>query len=118
MKQDLVAILHDWGFTLFGGFLGAIVSLAYMPGLTWREQVAATLAGGFTASFVCWALQDWLHLSSAVAGGLSFVVGLVAFRATPSLVKAVADSFARVPDVVGQLGQALADRIRTFGGKS
>ncbi|PZR37171.1 hypothetical protein [Caulobacter segnis] len=118
MKQDLAAVVHDFGFILVSGFLGAIVSLAYMPGLTWRQQIAATLAGGFTASFVCWALQDWLHLSAAVAGGLSFVVGLVAFRATPSLVKAVADSFARIPDVVAQLGQALAERIRTFGGKA
>lgn len=118
MKQDLAAAFHDFGFILVSGFLGAMVSLAYMPGLTWRQQVAATVAGGFTASFVCWALQDWLHLSAAVAGGLSFVVGLVAFRATPSLVKAVADSFARLPDLVGQLGQAVADRIRTFGGKS
>lgn len=118
MKQDLTAVFHDFGFILISGFLGSMVSLAYMPGLSWRQQVAATVAGGFTASFVCWALQDWMHLSSAIAGGLSFVVGLVAFRATPSLIKAVADSLARLPDIVVQLAGALAERIRTFGGKA
>lgn len=117
MKAIAATLLHDFGLTLLAGFLGAIVALAYMPGLTWRQQVAATLAGGLTASFVCWALQDWLHLSAAIAGGLSFVVGLVAFRATPALMAGVAASCEGLPSHIGGIASAFADRIRTLGDK-
>lgn len=117
MKTTIATLLHDWGLTLLGGFAGAMVALAYMPGLTLRQQLSATLAGGLTASFVCWALQDWFHLSSAAAGGLSFVMGLVAFRATPSLMAAVAASVEQLPHYLAGVFAAIADRIRSAGGK-
>ena len=112
MKTFLAHLAHDLGPTVLAGFLGSLVALAYMPGLTLRQQLSATLAGGLTASFVCWALQDGLHLSAAVAGGLSFVLGLVAFRATPSLMKGVSEACANLPDYVAGVFGALADKIR------
>lgn len=118
MKSTLTALLHDFGLTILAGFLGAGVSTFYVPGLTRQQQIGATIGGGMTASFVCWALQDWLHLSSAIAGGLSFIVGLVAFRATPALMDAVAKSLEGLPAIVTSMGAALVDRVRTFGGKS
>ena len=117
MKAAIANLIHDLGLTFLAGFLGALVSLNYMPGLTFRQQLEATIAGGLTAGFVSWALQDWLHLSSPIAGGLSFVVGLVAFRATPSLIKGVAAVFEALPTYIEPLWQALADRIRTLGGR-
>lgn len=118
MKATLANLIHDLGLTLIAGFLGSLTSLAYMPGLTFRQQLAATFAGGLTASFVSWAVTDWLHLSAAVAGGVSFVVGLVAFRATPALIKGLASTLEGIPNLINPIVQALADRIRTFGGRS
>lgn len=116
MKSSLAQLLNDVGITFLGGFLGALVALAHLPGLTWPQQVAATLSGGLTAGFVCWALQDGYHLSSAAAGGLSFVMGLVAFRATPSLIKGVSTALEALPSYVKELIDAAAERIRTIGG--
>ncbi|QOR55684.1 MAG: hypothetical protein YHS30scaffold392_27 [Phage 64_12] len=116
MKAFLAQLVHDIGPTFLGGFLGALVALAHLPGLTLVQQLAATLSGGLTAGFVCWALQDGFHLSSAAAGGLSFVMGLVAFRATPSLMKGVNTALENLPVYVTDLVEAAAERIRTIGG--
>lgn len=117
--KPLDQFVHDLGLPVLGGFLGSAVAVfAYSGGLTVRQQVGATLAGGLTASFASWAVQDWLHLSAAVAGGVSFGIGLLAYRATPALTKGVVGILEGLPADAANLFAALADRIRTLGGGS
>ncbi len=98
------------------GGLGALVALAHMPGLTWKQRFIAAVSGCLTASFIGWALQDLMHLSTPVSSGLSFLFGLVAFSATPALQHGVAGGLEGLPGYLGGWASAIADRIRTFGG--
>ncbi len=87
--------------------LGATVSLAYEQGLTWAARFTQLWVGivvgyfGTGAVASCW---PWGDLDAFVRQAIGFVVGLVAFKATPrfmgSIVEIVADLPARVAEMV------------------
>lgn len=87
--------------------LGATVSLAYEQGLTWAARFTQLWVGivvGYFGAGAIAALWPWGSLDAFVRQAIGFVVGMIAFKATPrfmgSVVEIVADLPSRVADLV------------------
>lgn len=87
--------------------LGASVSLAYETGLTWGRRVTQLWVGivvSYFATNAIAALSPWGPLDPFVRQAIGFVIGMIAFKATPrfmtSSVEVVADLPASVREMI------------------
>jgi len=80
--------------------LGASVSLAYERGLSWSERAARLFVGiivSFFASRSIGALWPWGMIDPFVQQGISFTLGMIAYKATPPFVSQVQELVVSLP---------------------
>ncbi len=80
--------------------LGAAVSLAYEPGLTWRQRFVQLSVGVCVSYFVGGAIHSITDWSAFVLQAIQFVTGMIAYKATPRVTHALVDRLADVPGVL------------------
>ena len=106
--------IHEAGMavlTFLGGLvpaaLGAAVSLTYETGLTWGQRAIQMLVGITVSFFVTNLASGIWSLNGYVAQAIGFVMGMIAFKATPKFISSCVTVAAELP---GQL----RDRLLAF----
>ncbi|MBB4618015.1 hypothetical protein [Sphingomonas abaci] len=103
LLHEIGAALLAWMLGLVPAALGALISLVFEPDVTWSRRFAQ-LAVGVTVSYFVTnataALWPWPPLDPYVRQAIGFVVGMVAFRATPKFITGAEETIGRAP---GQL---------------
>lgn len=103
MEKPLHQMLEAFVALLVGltpAALGAAVSLAYEKGLTWSErfvQFAVGVCVSYFAGNLIGALWPWKPIDPFVLQGITFTLGMIAFKATPRFTAAAADAVAEIP---------------------
>lgn len=77
--------------------LGAAVSLAYESGLTWSRRFAQMSVGIVVSYFATGAIGAVFGFGPFVLQAIGFVVGMIAFKATPKFITACSDALASAP---------------------
>lgn len=97
-------ILLDTLLTFLGGLvpgaLGAAVSLAWEKGLSWTDRFVQFSVGvvvSYFAGGVIGALWPWKPIDPFVLQGVTFTLGMVAFRAAPRMASNLVDVLAELP---------------------
>lgn len=100
-------LLHELGSTLLAFFvglvpaaLGAAVSLAYETGLTWSRrflQMSVGIVVSYFATGVIRVLWPWGHPDPFVIQAVGFVVGMIAFKATPKFIAGLSERVTDIP---------------------
>jgi predicted anti-sigma-YlaC factor YlaD len=100
--------LWDAAVTFAGGLtpagLGASVAVAYEKGLTWAEKFTQLAVGVIVSYFTTRTLDALWPLDPFVMQGVSFSVGMIAFKSAPRFIAGAAE-------VIGSLPAFLRDRI-------
>ncbi len=99
------SILGTLGLTkgaALGGFFGAVISLRFIEGLSWKQRVPTVMSGMFAAAYCTPLVIDGLSLSLKLEGAIAFLIGLfgmsvaaAAVKAVPELIKAVIGRFGK-----------------------
>ncbi len=83
--------------------LGAGVSLMYEKGLTWGDRFAR-LAVGVTVSWftsrAVGALWPWQPIDPFVLQGITFTLGMIAYKATPPFISSASSVIAGLPAAI------------------
>jgi hypothetical protein len=100
-------ILHELGATalaflagLVPAALGAAVSLAYETGLTWSRrftQMSVGIVVSYFATGVIRVLWPWGVPDPFVIQAVSFVLGMIAFKATPKFIAGLSERVTDIP---------------------
>ena len=104
LLHDLLAAIGAFLLALVPAALGAAVSLAYESGLTWSRRFVQMGVGIVVSYFSTNAIGALVALSPFVLQAVGFVVGMIAFKATPRFIAKISD---RLPDAA----DAVLDRI-------
>lgn len=85
--------------------LGAGVSLMYEKGLTWGDRFAR-LAVGVTVSWftsrAVGALWPWQPIDPFVLQGITFTLGMIAYKATPPFISSASTIVAGLPAAIAE----------------
>lgn len=96
--------------SLIPATLGSAVSLAFEPDVSWPRRVVQMMVGVTVSYFVTNAsvvLSPWQPIDLAVKQALGFVLGMIAFRATPKFINGAGEALGAAP------GRVL-DRLLAF----
>ncbi|CAN5774466.1 hypothetical protein BH11PSE6_BH11PSE6_01800 [soil metagenome] len=107
---ELFAALITFLAGLTPAAMGAAVSLAYEKGLTWRDrfiQFSVGVVVSYFAGGLVGALWPWKPLDPFVLQGITFTLGMIAFKATPKFISSCSDA-------IGTLPGELRDRLVTW----
>lgn len=103
-----LAQIWDAIVTFAGGLtpaaLGALVAVSYEKGLTWADRFTQFAVGVCVSYFTTRALGALWPLDPFVMQGVSFSVGMIAFKSAPRFITSAAD-------VIGSLPAFLRDRV-------
>lgn len=106
-KTEVYAVLHttlDWLSGLVPGAIGAAVAQSYVAGLTWLQRFVQLSIGIVTSYFVSRIAVELFNPGPFVLQGVSFTVGMVAYRAIPEFTAGFASTAHDAPrDVWGWL---------------
>ncbi|TPG14354.1 hypothetical protein [Sphingomonas oligophenolica] len=80
--------------------LGAAVSLAYETGLTWSRRFVQMSVGIVVSYFATNAIGAVWPQQPFVIQAVGFVVGMIAFKATPKFIDGAADKVAGLPGAI------------------
>lgn len=105
--EKLIDYLLDTIISLLIGLtpaaLGAGVSLMYEKGLTWGDRFAR-LAVGVTVSWftsrAVGALWPWQPIDPFVLQGITFTLGMIAYKATPPFISSASSIVAGLPAAI------------------
>jgi hypothetical protein len=101
---ELQALVEAAIAALAPAAFGAAVAAVYEKGLRWTERLFQWAVGSIVAYYVTLGLGAWFGLSGPACSSVSFVIGLIAFRATPLFI-------ASASSAVGSLPAWLRDRF-------
>jgi hypothetical protein len=110
MEKQFHAALEAFLALLVGlspSALGAAVSLAYEKGITWTERFVQFAVGTCVSFFAQRAIGATITLNPFMLQAIAFLVGLVAFKATPKFISSCSDAVAGLP-------VEIRDRILTW----
>lgn len=80
--------------------LGTVVSLVFEPDVSWPRRVAQMMVGVTVSYFVtnaAGALWPWQPLDPYVRQAIGFVLGMIAFRATPKFIHGAGEALGAAP---------------------
>jgi len=86
--------------TLVGGFLGALVSLKFIEGLSVKQRGTTVLAGALVSAYVTPIVVEFLELTPKLESGVAFLCGLFGMSFTGAVVKAMPDWVAAAKEKV------------------
>lgn len=101
--HELLATAATFIVGLLPAALGAAVSLAYETGLTWSRrfvQMSVGVVVSYFATGALAALWPWGSPDAFVIQAVGFVVGMIAFKATPRFITGCSDAIASAPRAV------------------
>lgn len=104
----MTAVLEALGLkylTLAAGFIGALISLKFVEGLTLWQRASTVLAGAMVAAYCAPLTVEVLALSAQLEGAVSFLGGLFGMSIAGAAIKAI-------PEWVA------AAKAKVFGGGS
>ena len=110
-------ILHEIGDALLAfllglmpSALGAVVGLFYETGITWSRRFAQLSVGVIVSYFVTNAANALWPVDPFVRQAIGFVVGMIAFKATPRFIASCTDMIAEAPSKIFERVLALFPR--------
>lgn len=103
MKQHILDFL--WAALAFlsgltPAALGAAVSLMFEKGLTWSDRFMRLAVGIIVSWFAARVAGALWKLDPFVLQGISFTIGMIAFKATPPFISNASDVIAGLPGIV------------------
>lgn len=90
----MAGILESLGLkyvTIVGGFIGAVVSLKFIEGLSVVQRTGTVIAGTFVAAYCTPLTIEVLGLSAKLEGTVAFLGGLFGMSIAGALMKAIPD---------------------------
>lgn len=84
----LEAIGLKW-LSLIAGFLGAVISLKFIEGLTAWQRLSTVIAGSIAAGYCTPLTVELLDLSAKLEGPVAFLGGLFGMSIAGALIKAI-----------------------------
>lgn len=100
MLHQLLDSARDVAAALSPSALGAAVAQAYQKGLSWRERLVQWCVGITVSQFVTRGIVAWMGWPLEVSQGVAFVLGVIAFQATPKFMASAADAVAAIPEIL------------------
>lgn len=105
LTHQLIDALISLLIGLTPAALGAGVSLMYEKGLTWGDRFAR-LAVGVTVSWftsrAVGALWPWPPIDPFVLQGITFTLGMIAYKATPPFISSASTIVAGLPSAIAE----------------
>ena len=96
-----LAPVWDWIVTLAIGLspaaLGALVAVSYERGLTWADRFTQFAVGVVVSYFATRIVGVLLAPDPFVLQGISFSIGMVAFKSAPRFISGAADALGTLP---------------------
>lgn len=103
MKTILVAV-SSFIADLTPSMIGAATAQAWKPGVPFRQRLLQWIVGSTVSYYATLAIIAVTSWNDFVAQSIAFSIALLAFDATPRILKAVVDALAAIP-------QRLADKF-------
>lgn len=100
LAQDLIEAGSALVSAIAPAALGSAVAQAYQKGLGWRDRLVQWTVGVCVSYFVTSAVAALLGLNPFVAQGVGFVLGMIAFQATPKFISSASDTIASLPAAI------------------
>jgi hypothetical protein len=88
MPGFLEAIGLKW-LTLIAGFLGAVISLKFIDGLSVKQRASTVIAGALVAGYCTPLTVELLGLSQKLEGPVAFLGGLFGMSIAGAAIKAI-----------------------------
>ncbi|MEJ2002999.1 MAG: hypothetical protein P8X77_16765 [Maritimibacter sp.] len=83
--------------SLSPSLIGSAVAQAWKPGLSWRQRFLQWAVGSTVSYYAVLAVVTVTGWGGLVAQSIAFGIALLAYDATPKVVKAAIDTLATVP---------------------
>ncbi len=91
----------EWLAELVGSLtpslIGSAVAQAWKPGLPWRQRVLQWIVGSLVSYYATLAIIAVTGWNAFVAQSIAFGIALLAFDATPALIRAAIDVLVTIP---------------------
>lgn len=99
--HKILAQLWEWFTTVAIGLspaaLGSLVAVSYEKGLTWADKFTQFAVGVVVSYFATRVVGAFFDLDPFVLQGVSFSLGMIAFKAAPRFISGAADVFGSLP---------------------
>lgn len=76
---------------LAAGFIGALISLKFIEGLTLWQRATTVIAGGVVSAYLTPLTVTWLELTPKMEGPIGFLGGLFGMSLVGAAMKAIPD---------------------------
>jgi hypothetical protein len=83
--------------SLSPSLIGSAVAQAWKPGLSWRQRFVQWIVGSTVSFYATQAIIAVMGWNEFVAQSIAFGIALLAFDATPSLLRAAQNALAIAP---------------------
>lgn len=108
--EDIGHAIMAFLATLLPGALGSAVAQLWEPAMSWSQRLIQWGTGIIVSHYVSDGVGAWLHLDPSVAQAIGFVIGLIAFRATPAFIAAAVSAASALPGgLLAKLGLSKGD---------
>jgi hypothetical protein len=87
----------DLAGSISPSLIGSAAAQAWKPHLSWRQRFVQWAVGSIVSYYATQAIIAITHWSGFVAQSIAFGIALLAFDATPRLVRAATDALVSVP---------------------
>jgi hypothetical protein len=102
--EHLVSAAQDAASALAPAAIGAAVGQAWEKGLSFGQRLLQWAVGICVSYYVGGGLAGWFHLDAFVLDAVKFMLGMIAFKATPRFISGGVA-------VAGGLPEQLRDRL-------
>ncbi|USI72720.1 hypothetical protein [Sphingomonas morindae] len=105
LLHDTLEGLRSLASALLPAAIGAAVAQAWETGLTWSQRLVQWGVGISVSYYVTLGARAWLRLDPFMCQAVSFILAMVAFRATPRFLENLARLLSDAPaTILGRLG--------------
>ena len=84
-----------------GGFLGALVSLKFIEGMTWLQRIPTVFGGMCCAAYVTPLVLDLASMSAKTESAIAFLIGVFGMSVAAAVVKALPELITAAKDRIG-----------------
>lgn len=95
--HQIIAGLQDAASALAPAAIGAAVGQAWEKGLSFSQRLMQWAIGICVSYYVGGGLEAWLRLDPFVSDAISFVLAMIAFKATPRFIAGGVDVIGALP---------------------
>ncbi|MFY9349916.1 MAG: hypothetical protein WBL20_17540 [Sphingobium sp.] len=97
LLHQLLAGVQDLASALAPAAIGAAVGQAWEKGLSFSQRLVQWAVGICVSYYVGGGLEAWLRLDPFVSDAISFVLAMIAFKATPRFVAGAVELAGSLP---------------------